>query len=196
MRERRYCECEHCGLVYLSPPQRPDRAAEHRYYLTHRNDPADARYRAFLSRLSVPLLERLTPGMRGLDYGCGPGPTLSIMLEAQGMRMATYDPLFAPDPQALGCTYDFITCSEVIEHFHDPAAEFARLDRMLRPGGWLGVMTGILVAGTRFAEWHYIRDPTHVSFYRPRTLEWIAAAYGWRLELALPHVALFEKPSA
>jgi 2-polyprenyl-3-methyl-5-hydroxy-6-metoxy-1,4-benzoquinol methylase len=54
-----------------------------------------------------------------------------------------FDPLFFPDPEPLGDLYDFITCTETIEHFHRPAEEFARLDRMLRPGG---VMQGGIAA--------------------------------------------------
>ena len=35
-------------------------------------------------------------------------------------------------------------CSETAEHFREPRVEFARFDALLRPGGVLGVMTGML----------------------------------------------------
>ena len=191
---RRYFECEVCRLVFLSPGDRLDAAAERAHYGTHRNDPADPGYRAFLDRLAAPLVERLTPGAEGLDYGSGPGPTLSPMLEERGFPMRVYDPFFAPDEAPLRRTYDFVTCTETAEHFFRPAAEFDRLDRLLRPGGWLGVMTEWLREGAVFEGWRYARDPTHVCFYRPETMAWIAAHRGWLLESPRPGVFLFRKP--
>ena len=69
------------------------------------------------------------------------------MLEEQGYRMSLYDPFFAPSPDALERRYDFITCTETVEHFYQPGKEFRRLDRLLRSGGWLGVMTEMLEPG-------------------------------------------------
>ena len=38
--------------------------------------------------------------------------------------------------------------------------------RLVRPGGWLAVMTCFQTDDARFAGWHYRKDPTHVVFYR------------------------------
>lgn len=191
---RAYLECEVCALVFMAPGDRLDAAAERAHYGTHENDPADPGYRAWLDRLALPLAERLAPGAEGLDYGSGPGPALSVMLRERGFETEIFDPFFAPDPAPLGRTYDFVTCTETAEHFFSPAGEFARLDGLLRPGGWLGVMTGVLEEGRVFTDWRYARDPTHVSIYRPATLEWIAAWRGWTLERPHRDVALFRKP--
>lgn len=194
-RGTRYWRCAVCRLVFLDPAQRLDAAAERAHYGTHENDPADPGYRAFLARLADPLGERLVPGAEGLDYGCGPGPALSGMMRERGFRMRDYDPFFAPDADALARTYDFVTCSETAEHFHHPAAEFARLDGLLRPGGWLGVMTEMRDDARDFVNWRYARDPTHAVFYHPDTLRWIADAFGWRMETPVRTVALFQKPA-
>ncbi|MEX0959966.1 MAG: class I SAM-dependent methyltransferase [Burkholderiales bacterium] len=192
---RLYFECENCRLVHLAKEQRLAAAAEKQHYALHENDPSDAGYRAFLARLATPLAARLPAGAQGLDFGSGPGPTLSIMLEELGFDMRIYDPFFAPDPAPLRCTYDFITCTEAVEHFFSPAEEFDLLDRMLRPGGWLGIMTGMLTAERVFEKWHYPRDPTHVSFYRPDTVDWIAARYGWSSTSPGRDVVLYRKPA-
>jgi hypothetical protein len=192
---RDFLECDECGLTFVDPAQRLGPEAEHARYATHRNDPADAGYRAFLSRLLDPLLERLPASAEGLDYGSGPGPTLSLMLAEAGHPTAIYDPYFAPDAHALERTYDFITCTETVEHFYDPAAELERLDALLRPGGWLGVMTTVRDEQP-LAEWWYARDATHVCFYRARTFEWIARRRAWTLERPHPNVALFRKADA
>ena len=192
---RDYLYCPECDLVFLDPPQRLGTDVERAHYGHHQNDPGDARYRAFLDRLALPLQARLAPGAEGLDYGCGPGPTLSRMLSERGFPTADYDPFFAPDAALLERTYDFIACSETAEHFFDPAAEFARLARLLRPGGWLGIMTQLRRAEKPFAEWGYVRDPTHVTFYSAATLRWIARRQGWALEEPAPNVALFQRPA-
>lgn len=191
---RDYWRCETCEARFLDPRQRPPQAEERACYLHHENDPDDPGYRRFLSKLADPLLDRLGPGLRGLDYGCGPGPALAAMLMEAGHDVALYDPFFHPDPAPLKGTYDFITCTETAEHFHSPAVEFDSFDRMLKPGGWLGLMTCFQTDDERFADWHYRRDPTHVVFYREKTLRKIAVERGWACEIPLKDVALMRKP--
>lgn len=192
---RDYWRCGRCEATFLDPSQRPAPQDELAEYRLHRNDVDDPGYRRFLGRLAAPLLERLAPASAGLDYGCGPGPALAAMLAAAGHRMAVYDPLFFDDPDVLVGPYDFITCSEVVEHFHRPAREFARLDGLLAPGGILAVMTAFQTHDAAFAGWHYRRDPTHVVFYRARTFEVIAARFGWDCEIPGANVALLRKPA-
>lgn len=194
VRARAYFRCTDCGLIFLEPQSRPDPATEQAQYDTHDNDPADRRYRDFLDRLATPLQQRLKPGMRGLDYGAGPGPTLSVMLEERGFPMTLYDPYYAPQSRVLDDEYDFVTCTETAEHFFQPAREFDRLATLLKPGGWLGLMTMRRNPALPFADWHYIRDPTHVCFYDDVTLHWIADHYHWQLEIISKSVALFYKP--
>ena len=110
--------------------------------------------------------------------------------------MSLWDPIYRPDAAALERTYDFITCTEVVEHMHRPAEEFRRLDHLLRPGGRLGVMTVFQTDDTRFAGWHYRRDPTHVVFYRESTLALVADKMGWSIEIPRANVAIFRKPGS
>lgn len=191
---RDYLRCAHCGATFLAPWQRLPRQDELAHYLHHENDPSDAGYRRFLSRLADPLRKRLAPGARGLDYGCGPGPALAVMLREAGYDMALYDPFFHSDPAPLAGMYDFVTCTEVAEHFHAPAREFARLRALVRPGGWLALMTSFQTRDDRFAYWHYRKDPTHVVFYKARTFRTLAAVWGWTCEMPVKNVVLMQRP--
>ena len=193
---RDYWRCGTCEATFLDPRQLPSPEVERAHYLSHRNDPGDPGYRRFLARLAVPLLECLEPASDGLDYGCGPGPALAAMLREAGHAVTLYDPFFHRDPAALERIYDFITCTEAAEHFHRPAEDFDRLDRLLRPGGRLAVMTCFQTDDARFAGWHYRRDPTHVVFYRAATFRLIAARRGWSCEIPAKDVALLRKPDA
>ncbi|MDN6318471.1 MAG: class I SAM-dependent methyltransferase [Marinobacter sp.] len=167
---------------------------ERAIYDLHNNDSADPGYRAFLGKLVLPMLDRIRPGALGLDFGCGPGPALAEMLRDAGMGMVVYDPLYHPEPSALERQYDFITCTEVVEHLHQPAEVFRQLDGLLKPGGWLGVMTCFQTRDDRFDHWHYRRDPTHVVFYREVTLAVIARRFDWTMVVPGKDVAIFQKP--
>ena len=190
---RTYWRCHECGLIFLSPEHYLSPAAERARYLHHENDPKDAGYRKFLSRLADPLIPRLRSGSAGLDYGCGPGPTLSVMLEERGFPMRIYDPYFAPESEVLEQRYDFITCTETIEHFFVPGEELERLNGLIKSGGWLAVMTEMLESDDQFPGWYYHRDPSHVCFFKRETMDWIARRFGWKAEYPGQNVVLFQK---
>ncbi len=191
-----YWACPRCEACFLDPRDHPSREAELAHYLHHQNDITDARYRRFLARLATPLLARLPPRSTGLDYGCGPGAALAAMLQDGGHFVNLYDPFFAPDATVLTHLYDFVTCTETAEHFHRPATEFARLMAMVRPGGWLAIMTCFRTRDDAFEGWHYRKDPTHVIFYREATLRWLAARDGWSCDIPTKDVALLRRPVA
>lgn len=191
---RDYWRCDACFATFLDARQRPTPEEALTHYRQHENDPDDPRYRRFLGRLADPLLTKLSPGMAGLDYGCGPGPALAAMLGEAGIDMALYDPFFAPNDDVLHGHYDVVTLSEVAEHLFEPADVFDRLADLLKPGGWLGVMTCFQTDDRRFAAWHYRRDPTHVVFYRAETFEVIAGQRGWDLKIPEKDVVFLNKP--
>lgn len=179
---RNYRHCQNCRLVFVPAEHHLTPDEEKAIYDLHQNDPDDPGYRNFLSRLTYPLQHRLSPEATGLDYGCGPGPALAAMLREQGFDIRLFDPLYADDRTVLNRRYDFITATEVVEHFRRPHQEFNRLFALLKPGGYLGIMTKLVVDATAFARWHYKNDLTHVSFFSVPTFRWLADQYRCRLE--------------
>lgn len=192
-RRRSYWRCETCGLVSVPPQFHLDEAAEKAVYDLHQNDVADAGYRRFLGRLVQPLLARLAPHSAGLDFGCGPGPVLAEMLKEAGHQVALYDKFYQPDSAVLERCYDFVTASEVVEHLVQPAQVWQSCYDLLRPGGWLGIMTKRVQDQAAFARWHYIQDATHVSFYSEATIHWIAQHWGFTYEFVAADVVLLQK---
>ncbi len=186
-----YFRCDVCALVFLQRARWPTPLREVLRYQEHRNDFGDPQYLGFLRRLADPLRDRLAPGACGLDFGCGPQPVLAAFLSEAGYPTACYDPLFHPDASVLAKRYDFIACSEVLEHVHDPGALLERFALLLADGGLLGIMTRFHGIEAPFATWWYRRDPTHVCFYSADTMRWIAGARAWTVEFPIPHVALF-----
>ena len=188
-----YWSCGICGCKYLDKSYFVDAQEEEKRYLEHNNDVNNAEYRAFLSKLSNPLKEKIPLGAHGLDFGCGTGPALADILIKEGFKVSLYDPFFYPDKGALSKQYDFITCTETAEHFHDPYKEFNTLDSLLKPGAWLGVMTSFLTSDEKFENWYYRRDPTHVTFYCEKTFQVIASQRNWKCEIQSKDVVLLQK---
>lgn len=193
--KRSYLRCPVCSLVFVPPEHFLSSEQEEAVYDQHENHPDDHGYRQFLSRLHAPLCERLAPRSRGLDFGSGPGPTLSVMFEEAGHTVQIYDPLYANESSVFQFEYDFITASEVIEHVREPREEFQRLWGCLKPGGWLGLMTKRVIDREAFATWHYKNDPTHIRFFSVATFHWLASELGAELEVIGDDVVLLRKPT-
>lgn len=191
---REYLRCGVCQLVFVPPRHFLSAEEEKSCYDQHQNDPQDADYRRFLARLFGPLIERLPAGARGLDFGCGPGPTLSLMLAEAGFPTAVYDPFYAAAESVWRDEYDFVTASEVVEHLHRPMTDLQRLWNVLKPGGWLVIMTKRVRDAAAFAAWHYKRDPTHVAFFAEATFAWLASHWSAELQVVGPDVVLLYKP--
>jgi hypothetical protein len=192
--ERRcYLRCTDCSLVFVPEQYFLSPAAEKAEYDLHENKPDDPGYRRFLSRVYEPMLRRVEPNSHGLDFGSGPGPTLSVMLAEAGHRMAIYDIFYADERSVLERQYDFITTTEVVEHLRTPRQTLQMVWSCLTPGGILGIMTKLVIDQEAFAAWHYKNDPTHVCFYSGSTFEWIADWLNADLEFIGNDVIILEK---
>ncbi len=174
---RRYYHCDACSLIFVDPRDYLSPQDQIARYRTHQNSIENAGYVAFLRRIVDPMLTHLDASMRGLDFGCGPGPTLSLLVEQQGIACANYDPYFAPIE--LQPPYDFIFATECFEHFTAPADDISRLQALLRCGGLLGIMTEQWTDLESFRRWYYTRDATHVSFFHARSFDHVCATYGF-----------------
>lgn len=174
-----FYHCLDCDLRFLDPGQRLGFDDEKERYSQHNNDVNDPAYRRFVEPLFVQIQMRVLNKSCGLDFGAGPGPALAQMFEQGGHKMEIYDPFFQPDTACLSKTYDFIVASEVAEHLYRPYVELQKIFHLLKPGGWLGIMTLLVEPATDFANWYYRRDPTHVVFYSRQTFVWIAQHFGF-----------------
>ena len=190
---RSYYQCSTCSLIYVPSTQHLTLKEEKSRYDLHQNSPDDSNYRKFLGRIFNPMQKLIAPKSKGLDFGSGPGPTLSLMFEEAGHIMSIYDHFYANDISVFEKLYDFITASEVIEHLHKPKKELDRLWSCLSPGGILGIMTKLALDREAFARWHYKNDPTHVCFYSKHTFKWLAEQWQAELTFADKDVVIFKK---
>lgn len=82
-------------------------------------------------------------------------------------------------------TFDVVVASEVVEHFRNPRADFARLFEFVAPDGLLVCGTSIK-DGKELSNHRYIFYPDHTSYYTPRALQIIASENGFRIDFRSP----------
>ena len=187
-------------MIQLLEEYCPSKEAELAEYLLHNNSPNDSGYRQFLAPVTDEALSFLKRANftepRILDYGSGPGPTISAVLQEKGWSVVNYDPFFSPDTSQLTTPFQLITTTEVVEHFHYPASSWEHILSLLAEDGLLLVMTQIYDEQSKpedFQKWHYIREQSHVAFYHSATLAWIAKKYELSLSVLSPRLFAFSR---
>ncbi|MBX2858003.1 MAG: class I SAM-dependent methyltransferase [Cellvibrionaceae bacterium] len=190
---RYYLRCNYCQLVYVPAEFHLSLARERAEYDKHENTDNHPGYRQFLSRLSEPLICLLRQGARGLDFGCGPGPVLSAMIHDRGFSVDIFDPFYFPSSATLRREYDFVTATEVLEHLRQPRQTLDDILRCLRPGGYLGVMTKLVIGAGAFSRWHYKNDPTHIVFFSQHTFRWLCEQLNLHIVYQKNDVVIFRK---
>lgn len=178
-KEKNYYRCTYCRSIMMAYEDQLDAEMEKERYDQHNNDPEDTGYRNFVKPLVENITDKFSNGAKGLDYGAGSGPVAAVMLGEKGYDLELYDPYYHPDQLPLNQKYDFIICSEVIEHFRYPAKEFSLLRSLLLPKGSLVCLTEILTDDLDFKQWYYKNDPTHVFFYHKKSLLYIKNEYNF-----------------
>jgi len=189
---RTFYHCEVCDLIFAEPAQFLQREEEKHRYEQHKNGIEFQGYVDFLNQAIAPALPLLNDKMHGLDFGCGPNPTLSVILRQHGISCDNYDPLFFNEiPQT---AYDFIFATECFEHFFDPQKEITCIQKLLKPQGLLIIMTEKWETLSAFPNWYYIKDTTHVCFFHSKTMDYIATRYGFELlDSQNPRVTMMRK---
>ncbi|MBE8189532.1 MAG: class I SAM-dependent methyltransferase [Candidatus Thioglobus sp.] len=188
-----YLHCQKCDLVFAEKAFHLSKSEEKARYDLHQNNSADLKYRQFLSQVFDPVIQLIPPNSKGLDFGSGPGPTLSEMFSQRGFSVDLFDKFYANNPAIFANKYDFITATEVAEHLAEPGFELGRLYEMLEVGGILALMTKMLNPNIDFKSWYYKDDPTHICFFSERTMRFLAKFWGAKVEFQNENVVLFFK---
>ncbi|MDF1881339.1 class I SAM-dependent methyltransferase [Sulfurimonas sp. MAG313] len=185
--------CHTCCLVFVSKEEYLDEKSEKARYDLHTNSSEDKNYRIYLSKVFNPVQERIKKGYCGLDFGSGPGPTLSKMFEEAGYKMNIYDHFYAKDEHVLYEGYDFITSTEVVEHLYSPKEVLDALWTIVKKDGLLCLLTQVYPSQENFSKWYYKNDPTHVCFFSDESMRFMAKKWKASLEIVHKDVFIFKK---
>lgn len=176
-----YWHCQNCFFTKLDPSFHIDSAKEKARYDKHQNSIADQGYvktlEKFIDYSITPFKESIT---NILDYGSGPEPVLAELLKRQGYKTKIYDPFYATN-QFSDESFDFITSTEVFEHFYDPKKEIENILSLVKVKGFIAIMTRFCTTIEEFKSWFYKDDPTHVSFFTIKTFEYLSKELGFTI---------------
>ena len=186
-------KCQNCALVFKVSSQLLSKEKEEQRYLLHKNTIEDVGYLKFLEPVLKRIVGNYQKDSKGLDYGSGPTPVLTELLTRSGYHVIPYDPFFSNININDLTAINFITCTEVAEHFYNPKKEFQNIFSILAPLGQLLLMTELYTAKTDFTKWYYAQDITHVSFYCRKTLDYLARMYSSQLVEVTDRVFEFQK---
>ena len=193
-RDRWYHRCLSCGFMYLSPAHHLSNVAEKERYLQHQNSDNDGYLDYLKTFIAQAVHPYLKPDAEILDFGSGPVPALSRLLNIHGYHCYSYDPYFFPDEPWQNRSYDAVVLHEVAEHLAEPAKVFSVASTCIQNGGFFMIRTRFLEGCADFGSWWYRMDPTHISFYTEIGLRQFMASRGFSpILFQAPDIAVIRK---
>ncbi len=184
----RIVRCGGCGLVYTNP--RPIASEVRAAYVAAVDDDyaREDASRSINAHMSLHTIKRHVQGGRLLDVGCATGYFLNaarLAFEVLGLEPSRWAADYARTRLRLEVTqghleevdlphgsFDVITLNDVIEHFTDPRSALSRSAALLRPGGFLYLVTpdiGSLSARLMRGRWWGLR-PAHLFYFSRSTM--------------------------
>ena len=183
-----YYHCPHCDFIFLDEEYLIDEQEEHYRYKQHKNTLDNKGYvnnfNKFIKTASIDTSKDIK---MALDFGCGPGPVLKVLLNRLGIDVDIYDPFFFPEKVFVNKQYDLITCTEVFEHLKNPLEVLTLLESLLRENGILAINTLFHTTSDNFNQWWYSKDTTHICFYSPKTFKWIENNFNLAIDVMDNH---------
>ena len=176
-------ECDTCEVIYKDASNKITLEEEKKVYEQHENSIEDQGYVNFLSNfVDSALIPHIKQGHL-LDFGSGPEPVLQEILKTRyQFDVDIYDYFYAKDETVFNHMYDGVISSEVFEHLWNPLKTLEKLKKILKKEGILAIMTLFHPKNQdKFFDWFYIRDPSHVTFYTPKTFEIMAKKVGFKV---------------
>jgi SAM-dependent methyltransferase len=190
--------CEGCGLYFKSRTVTLESLTD--YYARLECETFEHEGNFPTDHILQRTLECLPSGSKVLDFGCSTGRILksqtgrlncfgvevneaaAVIARERGIRIISEQQLRAGKPR----DFDAILLTDVYEHLPRPVELVEMLVALIKPGGWLAIVTGCADAIStrdRIGEFWYFRLPGHLHMLSERHLDWLAASVGFRLDV-------------
>jgi SAM-dependent methyltransferase len=181
-------------MIFVPRTQLLNEEEEKSRYDLHENHIRSKGYEKFLRRLINPIKELCTPESLGLDFGEGPYPMLRELFAEDGYsKVQGYDPYYNQNEEVLSGKYDFVTCSEVIEHTKSPIDVLQTINNLLKSNGYLAMSTGVYSEGHDFLAWQYTHDDTHINFFTEAAILWVSKTFSLEIKQRAKDLVIFLK---
>lgn len=191
-----YHKCLECEYIFLDEFFYVDEVREKKHYDKHHNSFESLGYVKMFEDLIEEFVAPLKENIKSaLDFGCGEGEVLPILLERNNIVCDRYDLFYFPQKVYLGKEYDIILSTEVFEHLKNPLEIFKELLSYVKKDGYLLLMSTFHPSNDeKFLKWWYIRDITHIGFFNLKTFEYIADALDVKIvKHNLKNIIIFQK---
>ena len=174
-----YHKCLECEYIYLDEKFYIDEEKEKLHYDKHHNNLDSLGYVKMFEDLVEEFVKPYANDINNaLDFGCGEGEVLPIVLERYKIKCDRYDLFYFPTKIYESKNYDLILSTEVIEHLKNPLAMLEEILKRIKQNGYLVLMTAFHPRNNEdFLKWWYIRDITHIGFFTIKTFEFLAKKY-------------------
>ncbi|MDA7817524.1 class I SAM-dependent methyltransferase [Sulfurimonas sp.] len=167
-------KCSTCKYIFLDEEFYVDQFLEKKHYDKHHNNLESLGYVKMFEDLVDEFVNPLHV-KRALDFGCGEGEVLPIVLERNSVSCDRYDLFYFPEKVYENKKYDLICSTEVFEHLQNPLEMLKQLLLHVEEGGYILLMSNFHPDNDEeFLKWWYIRDITHIGFFHLETFEYIA----------------------
>ena len=176
--KKNFYHCKHCELIFLDEQFYVSIENEKKQYNQHNNSLENEGYvKMFEEYLDFTLENQNIK--TALDFGSGPTPVLTELLKRRDLHVDYYDKFYQPQKVYENKSYDLITSTEVFEHLKDPQETLHMLSKHLNTNGIISLMTLFHTNKKEdFFKWWYRRDPTHITFFTPKTISIMAKKCG------------------
>ncbi|QOY51056.1 class I SAM-dependent methyltransferase [Candidatus Sulfurimonas baltica] len=178
-----YHKCSTCRYIFLDEQFYIDEEREKKHYDKHHNNFESLGYVKMFDELLDEFVEpHLQNIENALDFGCGEGEVLPILLERRGVTCDRYDLFYFPAKIYEDKKYNLICSTEVLEHLQNPLEILKKLLLHVEKNGYLLLMSAFHPNNDdKFLKWWYIRDITHIGFFDILTFEYLARELNLRI---------------
>lgn len=179
--KKTFFHCPACELIFLDKNFYISNEKEKNQYDHHNNSLENEGYVKMFNDYLDFTLEGLHV-KSALDFGSGPTPVLAELLKRRGLHVEHYDKFYQPNKVYENKKYDLITSTEVFEHLENPKEVLSLLSTLLNPKGIISIMTLFHTNNEDdFLKWWYRRDPTHITFFTPKSIEFMDKECGLKI---------------
>lgn len=174
-KKREFIRCSSCELVFVPDQYYLTIDQERKRYDLHDNSIENKGYLEFLDKIVTIITHSFPQDSTILDFGSGANAVLEGILGNKGFHCDSFDPLFNLRCNNDTLIYDIIVVCEVIEHLRLLQNELSFIKQRLKPDGIVIIRTQLYPDADKFLNWWYIQDLTHINFFSPVTITFVAS---------------------